>query len=117
MRHSVTQVAFRLNFLDGTQSHLWGYPTGLATKTYTKGTTSQKVAQSWPMHSESLRYTFKKSIDCNKYTSAMLHDEAVFPDADKFDPERFIKNGTIRDDILDPEVVATFGFGRRFVTR
>lgn len=44
----------------------------------------------------------------------MLHDEEVFPDADKFDPERFIKDGIIRDDILNPEVVATFGFGRRF---
>lgn len=45
----------------------------------------------------------------------MLHDEEVFPEPQKFKPERFWKDGRIRDDIPDPEVVATFGFGRRCV--
>ncbi|KAJ3567141.1 hypothetical protein NP233_g6559 [Leucocoprinus birnbaumii] len=44
---------------------------------------------------------------------ATLHDEEVFPDPREFKPERFIKDGRIRDDILDPEFVASFGFGRR----
>lgn len=47
--------------------------------------------------------------------SAMLHDEDVFPRPEEFNPDRFIKNGTLVKDLaLDPFVVATFGFGRRY---
>ncbi|KAJ3573150.1 hypothetical protein NP233_g2618 [Leucocoprinus birnbaumii] len=47
-------------------------------------------------------------------TYAMLHDEDVFPRPEEFNPDRFIKNGTLVKDLaLDPFVVATFGFGRR----
>ncbi|EKM75602.1 hypothetical protein AGABI1DRAFT_79771 [Agaricus bisporus var. burnettii JB137-S8] len=44
---------------------------------------------------------------------AMLHDETIFVDPEKFEPERFIKDGKINRNIPDPDDFATFGFGRR----
>ncbi|KXN84167.1 O-methylsterigmatocystin oxidoreductase [Leucoagaricus sp. SymC.cos] len=47
-------------------------------------------------------------------TYGMLHDDDIFPNPTHFDPSRFINaDGTIRDDLPNPEIVATFGFGRR----
>ncbi|KAG2021126.1 cytochrome P450, variant 2 [Coprinopsis cinerea AmutBmut pab1-1] len=43
---------------------------------------------------------------------AILHDPNVFDDPFAFKPERYLKNGTINPDVLDPEVAA-FGYGRR----
>ncbi|KAF5348574.1 hypothetical protein D9756_009655 [Leucocoprinus leucothites] len=52
------------------------------------------------------------TVIANAY--AMLHDEDVFPDPTEFRPGRFIgEGGHLRQDIPDPEFVATFGFGRR----
>ncbi|KAJ3554391.1 hypothetical protein NP233_g12431 [Leucocoprinus birnbaumii] len=51
-------------------------------------------------------------VFANSY--AMLQDEETFPNPRSFKPERFMNaDGTLRTDILDPESVATFGFGRR----
>ncbi|KAF8649224.1 hypothetical protein AX16_005932 [Volvariella volvacea WC 439] len=43
---------------------------------------------------------------------AMLHDEEVYTDPSTFDPERFIKDGKINEEVRDPENIV-FGFGRR----
>lgn len=42
---------------------------------------------------------------------AILHDEAVYPDPFKFNPERFLKDGQLDPSVPDP--AAAFGFGRR----
>ena len=41
-----------------------------------------------------------------------MHDEKVYPDPHIFAPDRFLKNGVLNPDVLDPQDVA-FGFGRR----
>ncbi|KAJ3568619.1 hypothetical protein NP233_g5596 [Leucocoprinus birnbaumii] len=52
------------------------------------------------------------AVFANAY--AMLYDDDVFPNPSEFKPERFIgEDGRMRDDMPDPEIVVTFGFGRR----
>ncbi|KAI0082010.1 cytochrome P450 [Panus rudis PR-1116 ss-1] len=43
---------------------------------------------------------------------AILHDERTYPDPFAFKPERFLKDGKLNPDVLDPSE-ACFGFGRR----
>lgn len=43
---------------------------------------------------------------------AILHDERIYPEPSVFNPERFLKNGQLDLDVMDP-TVAAFGFGRR----
>jgi cytochrome P450 len=40
---------------------------------------------------------------------AMTHDETVYPNADKFQPERYFSS----DGKLNNDTVSAFGFGRR----
>jgi hypothetical protein len=44
----------------------------------------------------------------------MTRDEEVYPDAESFKPERFIKDGDLNKAIRDPRDIV-FGFGRRYV--
>jgi hypothetical protein len=44
----------------------------------------------------------------------MSRNEEVYSDAESFKPERFIKNGTLNEEIRDPHDIV-FGFGRRCV--
>ncbi|KAI0331711.1 CyP450 monooxygenase [Cubamyces sp. BRFM 1775] len=44
---------------------------------------------------------------------AILHNEQQYPEPDTFQPGRFLKNGELDQDVLDPGSVV-FGFGRRF---
>ncbi|KAJ6588877.1 cytochrome P450 [Mycena capillaripes] len=41
---------------------------------------------------------------------SILHDEDVYPDADTFKPERFLRDGKLDPNVREPDV---FGFGRR----
>ncbi|KAI9058132.1 cytochrome P450 [Trametes sanguinea] len=43
---------------------------------------------------------------------ACMHDPEIYPEPDRFYPERFIKDGKLNPDILDPATII-FGFGRR----
>lgn len=43
---------------------------------------------------------------------AILHEEQYYPDPFAFNPDRFIKDGSLNPDVLDPGIVA-FGYGRR----
>ncbi|KAI0770763.1 CyP450 monooxygenase [Irpex lacteus] len=42
----------------------------------------------------------------------MLHDPREYSEPEKFNPDRFIKNGILSNEVRDPNIVA-FGFGRR----
>lgn len=44
-----------------------------------------------------------------------MHDPKTYPNPDVFEPERFLKNGTLNHDVLAPESVV-FGYGRRYET-
>ena len=45
---------------------------------------------------------------------SILHDRKVFNDPQKFQPERYLKDGTLNPDVRDP-FCAAFGYGRRLV--
>ena len=42
-----------------------------------------------------------------------MNDPEVYPEPDKFVPERFLKDGRLNPDVQDPEAYL-FGFGRRY---
>lgn len=46
-----------------------------------------------------------------KMHRAILSDEKIYPDPSKFNPDRFMKDGTLDPSVRDPE--AAFGYGRR----
>ena len=46
----------------------------------------------------------------------MTHEEGIYPDANSFKPEDFIKNSVLNKEIRDPRDIV-FGFGRRYVIR
>jgi cytochrome P450 len=49
-----------------------------------------------------------------KLLRSMLYNEEVYPSPNVFNPDRFIKDGVLNQEIQDPRDIV-FGFGRRFV--
>ena len=47
-----------------------------------------------------------------RISRAVLHDPDIYPEPDRFYPERFIRDGKLNPDVLDPASLV-FGFGRR----
>ena len=43
---------------------------------------------------------------------ACMHDPAVYKDPDEFRPDRFIRDGKLNPEVLDPATII-FGSGRR----
>jgi cytochrome P450 len=43
----------------------------------------------------------------------ILRDPIEYPEPERFNPDRFVKDGKINPDIRDPHTF-TFGFGRRY---
>ncbi|KAL0572343.1 hypothetical protein V5O48_009614 [Marasmius crinis-equi] len=56
-------------------------------------------------------YRIPKDSTIVPNTWAILHDEEMYPDPYRFNPERWIKDGKINPEIRD--ITAGFGFGRR----
>ena len=56
--------------------------------------------------------SFEYKLNFNTTPRAILHDPEMYPDPARFNPDRYIKNGRLNPDVLDPTTIG-FGFGRR----
>lgn len=69
------------------------------------------IANTWYEDCQLLLEWFSYEIRCDR---AILHDEEVYHEPAKFDPERFLQNGNISF-ALQPDPNFSFGYGRRCV--
>ena len=54
-------------------------------------------------------------VSSQRIDRSMTRNEEIYPEANSFKPERFIKNGALNKDVRDPRDII-FGFGRRCVS-
>ncbi|TFK80093.1 cytochrome P450 [Polyporus arcularius HHB13444] len=57
-------------------------------------------------------YRIPKGATVIVNTWAIMHDEKVYPDPERFTPERYLKEGSLDPEVMDPASVV-FGMGRR----
>jgi cytochrome P450 len=64
------------------------------------------------MHGQYARLTLLSALTF--FFRSMLHDPKAFNNPMEYDPERYLKDGYLNPDVMDPDSAA-FGFGRRSV--
>jgi len=71
------------------------------------------VHSSWQLRVV-LPFLFTTDLCPRTLHRAILHDEEIYPEPFKFNPDRFLtKDGQLNPAVQDP-ALAVFGFGRRF---
>lgn len=87
--------------------------------TYTRATLSLKILSSLPMRGTSqCPCCIVDGSGTICVFRSMLHDEDTYQNPDHFDPERYLNAmGHISFEVPDPDEIASFGFGRRYVQK
>lgn len=69
---------------------------------------------SWYVIIFSSRGAKEQSFTFSHICRAMLHDPEIYPDPERFNPDRYLVDGQLNPEVMHPDTVA-FGYGRRYV--
>lgn len=59
-------------------------------------------------------YALCEDFRTDRLFRAIFYDEKVYAEPERFNPDRFMKDGNLDPNIFDP-TLAAFGFGRRYI--